>query len=169
MSHDATSLWQKNPRRWDVPLCLLGCLVLLIIAQVTPVLSIKKFVFWKDDYSLFSGTIGLFRDRHYGLALLIFFFSILFPFAKIVTLYVLWFVRFSNRRRLRLLFWLEVLGRWSMLDVFVVAIIVVIAKSGGALEARPLIGIYLFAGAVLASLLMTYQLRSLARRAAGKS
>ena len=65
--------------------------------------------------------------------------------------------------------WLEVLGRWSMLDVFVVAIIVVIAKSGGALEARPQIGIYLFASAVLASLLMTYQLRSLARRAAGKS
>ncbi len=158
------SLWEFYPNRVDIPVYLILLLGLLITAQCLPVLSIKKFVFWKSQYSLWSGTIGLFRDQHYSLGVILLTFSIFFPFAKLCTLLVLWCGKFTDDQRLRAFKWLEILGRWSMLDVFVVAMIVVIAKSGGALQASPKIGIYLFAVAVLLSLVVTVYIRTLARR-----
>ncbi len=158
------SLWQNYPKRVDIFVYLVLLMALLIAAQLTPVLSIKKFVFWKSSYSLWSGMIGLFRDRHYGLAVILLVFSILFPFTKLAVLMILWVGRFTDARRQDVLKWLERLGRWSMLDVFVVAMIVVIAKTGGALQARPRLGIYLFAAAVLLSMVLTRYIHRLARR-----
>jgi paraquat-inducible protein A len=163
------SLWDHYPKRVDILIYLVLLLGLLISAQCLPVLSVKKFVFWKSQYSLWSGTIGLFRDQHYSLGLILLVFSIIFPFAKLVSLLVLWCGKFTDDQRLRAFKWLEILGRWSMLDVFVVAMIVVIAKSGGALKASPKIGIYLFATAVLLSLVLTVHIRSLARRLSPKA
>lgn len=162
------SLWGHYPRRVDILVYLVLLLGLLITAQCLPVLSIKKFVFWKSQYSLWSGTIGLFRDQYYVLGLILLVFSIIFPFAKLCALLILWCGKFTDAQRLRVFKWLELLGRWSMLDVFVVAMIVVIAKSGGALQASPKIGIYLFAVAVLLSLVLTIHIRSLARRLSPK-
>ncbi len=164
MSRRKTSLWQSYPARPDIVLYLLALMALLLAAQLTPVLTIKKFVFWKSSYSLWSGMIGLFRDRHYGLAIILLVFSILFPFTKLAVLMALWVGRFTDARRQDVLKWLERLGRWSMLDVFVVAMIVVIAKTGGALQARPRLGIYLFAAAVLLSMVLTRYIHHLARR-----
>ena len=163
-SKSRKSLWQHYPRRWDIPAYLLAVLGLLVTAQCLPVLAIKKFVFWKSRYSLWAGTIGLFRSGHFGLGAILFTFSILFPFAKLVILLVLWCGHFTQEQRLKVLKWLEFLGRWSMMDVFVVAIIVVIAKSGGALQASPRIGIYFFATAIILSLLLTMHIKNLAQR-----
>ncbi len=163
------SLWQHYPKRVDIFIYLILLLGLLITAQCLPVLSIKKFVFWKSQYSIWSGTIGLFRDQHYGLGAILLVFSIIFPFGKICALLTLWCGKFSENQRLRVFKWLEILGRWSMLDVFVVAMIVVIAKTGGALKASPKIGIYLFAVAVLLSLVLTVHIRQLARRVSPKA
>ena len=157
------SLWQHYPRRWDIPVYLLCVLGLLVTAQCLPVLAIKKFVFWKSSYSLWSGTIGLFRTGHFGLGAILFTFSILFPFSKLAILLALWCGHFTQQQRLKVLKWLEFLGRWSMMDVFVVAIIVVIAKSGGALQASPKIGIYFFATAIILSLLLTMHIKRLAQ------
>ncbi len=163
------SLSEYYPKRVDIVVYLVLLLGLLITAQCLPVLSVKKFVFWNSQYSLWSGTIGLLRGGHYGLGLVLLTFSIFFPFAKLCILLVLWFGKFTDDQRLRAFKWLEILGRWSMLDVFVVAMIVVIAKSGGALKASPKIGIYLFAIAVLLSLVVTVHIRSLARRVSPKA
>lgn len=164
MSTRKKSLWQSYPARADIFVYLVALMGLLLTAQMTPVLSIKKFVFWKSSYSLWSGMIGLFADRHYGLAIILLVFSILFPFAKLAVLTALWVGRFTDARRQDVLKWLERLGRWSMLDVFVVAMIVVIAKTGGALQAKPRVGIYLFAAAVLLSMVLTRYIHHLARR-----
>lgn len=52
MSTQKKSLWQSYPARTDIFLYLLALIGLLLTAQLTPVLSIKKFVFWKSSYSL---------------------------------------------------------------------------------------------------------------------
>ncbi len=168
MAAGKKSLWQNYPSRVDIFLYLLGLITLLVVAQLTPVLSVKKFVFWKSSYSLWSGMIGLFRDRHYVLAVILLVFSILFPFTKLVVLTSLWVGRFSDAQRRNVLKWLERLGRWSMLDVFVVAMVVVIAKTGGALQASPRLGIYLFATAVLLSMILTRYIHHLALKLSKK-
>ena len=164
MALSRKSLWQSYPKRADIFVYLVLLMGLLVTAQLTPVLSIKKFVFWKSSYSLWSGMIGLFGDQHYGLAVILLVFSILFPFTKLAVLMSLWVGRFTDAQRQDVLKWLERLGRWSMLDVFVVAMIVVIAKTGGALQAQPRLGIYLFAAAVLLSMVLTRYIHRLARR-----
>jgi len=164
MASTRKSLWQYYPRRFDVVLYILALIGLLIKAQLTPVIQLKKFIFWKDDYSIWSGTVGLYHDHYYDLAAILFIFSIVFPFAKLAVLLVIWMWKFSDKNRQKVFRWLEVLGHWSMLDVFVVALLVVVAKAGSALQATPQLGIYLFAIAVVLSMFLTTYIRYLARR-----
>jgi len=164
MASTRKSLWQFYPWRYDVVVYIFALIGLLIKAQLTPVIQLKKFIFWKSDYSIWSGTVGLFQDHYYDLAAILFIFSIIFPFAKLATLLVIWMWKFSDKDRQRVFRWLEILGHWSMLDVFVVALLVVIAKTGTVLETKPEAGIYLFAVAVLLSMVLTTYIRYLARR-----
>jgi paraquat-inducible protein A len=50
---------------------------------------------------------------------------------------------------------LSVYGKWSMLDVFVVALLVVSVKLGAMAEARVEIGIYAFAASVILTMLLS--------------
>jgi paraquat-inducible protein A len=68
----------------------------------------------------------------------------------------------DNSRRHRQLHVLSFLGKWSMLDVFVVAILVVTVKLGAIANITVHVGIYLFTLAVLASMLLTHKIAALA-------
>jgi paraquat-inducible protein A len=61
------------------------------------------------------------------------------------------------------------LGKWSMMDVFVVAIGIVVATSTQLADMTPRIGIYLFAMSVLVGMLAVGQMARLARRVANES
>ncbi len=62
----------------------------------------------------------------------------------------------------RLIRWLQVIGKWSMLDVFVIALLLVYfsTKAGGATDATLQIGVYYFIGYVVASMLLSFILNS---------
>ena len=83
---------------------------------------------------------------------------------KLLGLMGIWFVPLVPETRSRYLDWLELLGRWSMLDVFVVATLIVLIKSKSIVDANASIGIYFFAGAVSLSMLTTNVMNRLARR-----
>ena len=57
------------------------------------------------------------------------------------------------------------LGKWAMLDVFVLALVVFAVQSQGLASALVLPGAYCFAGAALLSMVVTYRLQALARPA----
>ncbi len=86
---------------------------------------------------------------------MIFLFSVVFPMVKLVALLVLWFVKVAARRRVTILHWLSVLGKWSMLDVCVIAMVVVIVKAGGLITAQARVGLYVFGLAIVASMLIS--------------
>src|SRR5580658_4106648 len=117
MAASRKSLREFYPRRYDVVVYILLLIGLLIKAQLTPVIQLKKFVFWKDSYSIWSGTVGLVQGHYYTLAAVLFIFSIVFPFVKLAILLVIWLWRFSDKDRQKVFHWLEMLGHWSMLDV----------------------------------------------------
>ena len=87
-----------------------------------------------------------------------------FPFAKLATLAFIWFRPLTERERVDALRWLELLGKWSMLDVFVVAILIVAAKLRDLTQVQPRIGIYLFALAIVLSMLSTMRVKQLAKK-----
>ena len=106
----------------------------------------------KNTISIFSGLVSLFKEGEYLLFMLIFIFSIVFPVCKILLLAVIWlFSSLSRERILKYLHFLASISKWSMLDVFIVAILVVTVRLGviGRVEAHW--GIYVFAASVILS------------------
>ena len=117
--------------------------ILLGVGLTLPVLTIRK-IWEKNTFSVLSGIQNLYDDKQYFLAFIIFFFSIVFPVIKLCSLGILWVVRLKEEHQKSILYWLELLGKWSMLDVFVVAVIVVSVKLGVLATAEPRRGIYVF-------------------------
>lgn len=147
-----------------MPIMILITIGLLIAGWSLPTLKLTKVIFFTDTYSIWAGIMELWKADLYFLAGLIFFFSMIFPMAKLLGLMGIWFVPLEQETRSRYLDWLEMLGRWSMLDVFVVATLIVLIKSKSIVDANAAIGIYLFAGAVLLSMFAANVMIRMARR-----
>jgi paraquat-inducible protein A len=131
----------------------------LAIGIFAPVMTFKKLLFYKNTFSIHSGLVTLFNEGEYILFLIIFVFTILFPVVKIVLLFLIHYFRFwSLERRKRFLHYLSIVSKWSMLDVFIVALLVVIVRLGitGKIEVKW--GIYVFALSVILSTLATQRL-----------
>jgi paraquat-inducible protein A len=158
------SLRQRYPRRIEVPLLILLSFVLLLIALSMPLMKVEKMVLWKNEYSVIAGVQGLWAQGQYVLASILFFFSIVFPMCKLAMLGFLWFVRLAEQRRQMVLHWLGVLGKWSMLDVFVVAILIVLVKLGPLAKVEPQRGIYWFAAAIFLSMITSMYVDNLAQK-----
>jgi paraquat-inducible protein A len=96
-------------------------------ANAWPMLETRTLVFWQED-TILSGALELLRDGNVGIALIILVASIGIPLAKFAAIA---FLALSVRRgsrvraghRMRLYEAVEYIGRWSMIDVFVVAIL----------------------------------------------
>jgi paraquat-inducible protein A len=155
---------RQYPWRIDIIVLCVASLALLAFGLTMPVLTFKKMVFWTDTYSIPSGIQLLMVQHDYILAAIVFFFSIVFPIAKLIGLFTIWCFPLTGGERRIALDLLGLLGKWSMLDVFVVAITVVIAKFGKITEARPREGIYLFASAVLLSMVLTLLIERAAKK-----
>src|SRR5258706_7683927 len=160
----ATPLRRLYPRRVDVPLALLAATVSLGVGLVLPIMRVEKLLF-ENEFSVLSGISALFREGYWGLGALILVFSVLFPIAKLVVVWLIWGGGLARAERRRLLARLKTLGKWSMLDVFVVALSVVAVKLGSLAQVVPLAGVYVFAAAVLASMVATVLVERLTARA----
>ena len=165
MPDEKKSLQELFPRRYDIPVLIIACVALLYTALSLPLFQVEKMVLWKTEYSVMSGVVELFKQEEYLLSAILFFFSIVFPTFKLAMLWILWKFRFDGEGRKRVLEYLGVLGRWSMLDVFVVAILIVAVKLGPLANVEPKLGIYVFTAAILAAILTTAWVEKLARKA----
>ena len=146
-------------RHYALAYCL-AALILYLPAQIYPVLSMSYLGRYTEN-TIWSGVVELYRGGMWAVALLVFVASILIPLVKILAmLYLIWASRRrgarSVRRRLsetRLYRMLEIIGPWSMLDVFLVAVLVALVKMGeiARVEAGP--GIVAFAALVVVTML----------------
>ena len=160
------SIYEVYPKRYDIPLFILASFSLLVWGLFTPVIALKQLVLWENVFSIVSGIINLYEDGHYILSSVILFFSIVFPTAKLMTLAVIWFVKLDKKQRSWALHWLGILGKWSMMDVFVVALMIVISKASGPfLNADSRYGIYIFGLSVVLAMVTTGLISKLARKA----
>jgi hypothetical protein len=105
------------------------------------------------DQYIFGIIRDLWRNNQIFLSSLIFFFSVLFPFLKLIlTLALSTGMPLSHARRRQFQGFLETTAKWSMADVFIVAMVVVFFKADGfQFEFAPQAGIYCFALAALGS------------------
>ena len=162
------SLRELHPKNFFIPIAVVGCLALLLTALSLPLLRAQQ-VFWKSEYSVWAGVVALWHENEILLALILFFFSIVFPIVKLTVLAYLWLIRLTDEQRTWLLRWLDMLGKWSMLDVFVVAILIVLVKLGPMAKVEPRVGVYVFTAAIAASMLTTMYVERLAKRSSRPS
>lgn len=104
-----------------------------------------------------SGVYELWQAGQYALFLLISSFSILLPFAKLALIFRL--LQQDDKPRPVKLKWLRLMhdyGRWAMLDVMVVAMLVVSVKLGAIASIHIHPGLYVFAAAVLLIMFTTH-------------
>ena len=139
-----------------VNLLLLLALVLLALGLTAPLLTLEKFYFFSNTVSLWSALGQLAGEGEWGLLLLVGGFSVVFPCLKILMLFLIWNVEAADSaRHRRHLYWLAAYSKWSMLDVFVVALLVVSVKLGALAQARVEYGIYAFASSVVLTMLVS--------------
>lgn len=142
--------------RWLLSLVLLMILALFAFACFAPLFTLSKFYIFNNTVSLVSALGDLLRERQFVLFLVIFLFSVMFPVIKIALLFYLQFSsRISQSRHKKLITGLDIAGKWSMLDVFVVALLLVAIKLGPLAEVTVHYGIYLFALAIVLMMLIS--------------
>ena len=153
---------------WIGPLVAAN-LALLVAAWFLPIMTLTRFWFWSDRVSLWETAGGLLEQGEILLFLIVAGFSMVFPAAKLLAAGWVWArvdaASGGGHRAVRLM---EALGRWSMIDVFVVALIVVAVKVSLVADVGVHSGIYVFAAAAAGSIaLMAWIGRALRRAAAG--
>ena len=111
-----------------------------------------------QDSTIVGGVVTLWQHGSYPIALVIFIASVVVPIGKLLTLY--WVVlgrmgidQDSAMRRSMLFRMSHMVGPWSMIDVFVVAILVGLVQLVGVLQIYPGLAVVSFAAMVVVTML----------------
>lgn len=116
-----------------------AALLLYFPANMLPILRIDSFA-GRQESTIIGGVIEFWRDHDYPVALIIFTASVMIPVLKILAIATLCFASQTGRRphaMTRLYRVTEFIGRWSMVDVFVVAILVGVVQLGSVISIHP--------------------------------
>ena len=138
--------------------------IFLAIGLVAPIITLKKFVLIENTFSVLSGTLKLLQDGQFFLFVVITGFSVVLPLLKIGVLYKLLSQKEQGAALDKYLHWMHLYGKWSMLDVFVVAVLVVAVKLGAIASVEIRFGLYLFAAAVVLTMYVTARVVSLTNK-----
>ena len=131
---------------------LISSLVLYVSANVLPVM-ITNTLGSRLDSTIMSGVILLWGDGSYPVAIIIFIASIMVPSLKILAIGWLCLDAkgYGNPDPAKMHFiyeLVEYVGRWSMIDVFVIVVLSSLVQMGRLMCVSPAIGVILFAAVV---------------------
>lgn len=138
---------------------MLSALLLLIPANLLPILEMR-LPGNHGNQTIIGGVKTLLEHNMWGVALVVFAASVIVPFAKIAGLSrLLWIARngSGSKSDMKLYSLLEKVGRWSMLDVFLVALLAGLIHFGQLAEIRPGAATPAFAAAVILTTLAVEQ------------
>jgi paraquat-inducible protein A len=145
--------WRKPEsfsRSWAF---LIAACILYIPANLMPVMENDSLLGSSSD-TIMSGVRFLWQEGDWMIATVIFIASIVFPGAKLAAMWVLLSTagqgsRWKARGRTRVYRMLEVIGRWSMTDIFVAGIVVALVQFSTIAVITPGPGALAFAAVVI--------------------
>jgi paraquat-inducible protein A len=136
---------------------LITACVLYIPANLYPIMYTDQLGSTEPS-TIIGGVILLIKLGSVPVAAVIFLFSVMVPIGKLIAMfYLVWTVerhsRLDARQRTIMYNVTEFVGKWSMIDVFVVAILAALVHLGGLLVIRPGIAALSFAGVVIVTMI----------------
>lgn len=140
-------------RTWAL---IFAAFLLFFPANLYPVMTVIQFGKGHAN-TILSGVIQLIQEGMWVLAIIIFFASIVVPMLKLIVLtFLLIMIKKKSAWRSRdrtLLFRItEIVGAWSMVDIYVVAILVGLVNFGTMSTVQPGIGVAFFGAVVVITL-----------------
>jgi len=120
---------------------LITAIIFIIPANIYPITYLLKNNILYPD-TIFSGIVSLVESEMVGIALIVFVASILVPILKIAALIIIvlavqlrW--KLSATKQLLIFTFVDWVGRWSILDLFVISIMVAVFDKGSLLSVYP--------------------------------
>ena len=141
-------------RTWAL---LITAAILYIPANLLPIMTVNSLGQGAPS-TIMSGVIELVQHGMFPIAALVFIASILVPTFKLVGIALLLFSvqrhqPLSARQRIIMYRFIEFIGRWSMLDIFVIAILVAVVNFGRLASIEANLGAVAFASVVILTML----------------
>lgn len=134
----------------------IGAAILYFPANLLPVLRVESALGRTQQSTIISGVVQFWQEGDYPVALIIFTASILIPILKFLAIVMLCLgaqTGYWPRALTKLYRVTDYIGRWSMVDVFVVAILVGVVQLGSAMTINAGEGVFAFAGVVVLTML----------------
>lgn len=153
-----STLHRRKPgsysRTWAL---LLAALIMYIPANVVPIMRTANLN-EIDDNTILSGVKQLWLNGSASLAVIVFVASIVVPTMKFLVLGLLLITsrrhsQWASRTRAKLYRVVELVGYWSMLDVFVVSLLTALVRFGVLTRIEPLPGVVYFGITVVLTML----------------
>ena len=126
-----------------VPFLLMASTFALALGVTLPIVRFERLVFFEDTPSLVEIVATLWAEGSMALALAVALFSIVFPLVKLGTIHA---AAFGTARVPR---WAGALSKWSMMDVVLVALVILAAKTSGLADAAAQVGLWFYAGSAV--------------------
>lgn len=149
-------IWPRSQQKTAA--LLIASTILFIPANTLPIMTTTNLGQTSTD-TIFSGVVHLAQAGDVPIALLVFVASIVIPIAKLIVMAVLlwWIGRPQSleqaRQRTKLFHITEFIGRWSMIDVYVVSILVALVQFGLLANVEPGPALLCFAGVVVLTMM----------------
>lgn len=175
-SHFRNAASISSYERYGIPLGILVTIALFLVSDIGSGVDVVRQLVPADDVlfdvetdvilsaSVFTSIASLWNTGSYALVVLVVIASISWPFVKLLLTLFAWMAPFHKnpKKRERLLTWLDLLGKWSFVDIVVFLEITVVFRStvylGGPLVevfVVPRYGIFGFVCATMMSLILT--------------
>ncbi len=157
-SRCGSMLHQRKPeslqRSWAF---LISALLLYLPANLYPIMTTTTLGM-PENSTIIGGVILLWQHGSYPVAAVVFIASVMIPIIKFLVIgSLLLLVRHGHSGKLgqhtRLFRFIEYIGPWSMIDVFVVILLVALIQFGGIASVYPGPAAVAFAGMVIATML----------------
>lgn len=143
---------------------LVTSLVLYIPANIYPIMYTTS-IGDETANTIIGGVISLWEQEFYPIALIIFVASVMVPVVKIIALgwlcYSVKSNRIVSRKNNQIMFRItEFIGRWSMVDVFAVTVLVALIQKGNLMKVMPGVALIAFAAMVVTTMLAAFSFES---------
>ena len=139
---------------------LITSAMLYFPANFLPI-TYNRFLGKESESTILGGAVTLWEHGDKPIAVVIFVASVLVPLGKMIVL--AWMClsvqmgsNFALTQKTKLYRVTEFVGRWSMIDVFVVAILVALIQLGNIMSVRPGVAAVAFAGMVVTTMLASH-------------
>lgn len=147
---------KPNSIQWTLALLVTSAL-LYIPANILPIMlttALGKVI----DSTIFSGVMLIWQEGSYPIAIIIFTASIMIPVLKMLALFWLCYSvdneSHRNNQRLQIIYEVvEFVGRWSMIDIFVISVLTALVSMGQFMMVAPAPGSIFFSSVVILTMI----------------